>query len=269
MNAINSFRTGLVYFLIALVSIFSAFPILYMAIISLKDRVLLYDPSIVFFVPTLENYKVAIYKYGLIKYLQDSTIISLANVVICLFIGILAGYALQRFSFLHKEKIELGIVSSRMLPSIALVLPFYIMGLTLGLLDTYSILVIIFIVFNLPFVVLMIKSFFENIPQEFEEAAMVDGCSRIGALIRVVLPQMKGGIFATGIISFIFAWNEFTYALFLTSIKTKYISTAVIFFKTERGILWGEVSALGVVAVLPVLILCVASQKYLLKGVAR
>ena len=266
MNAINSFRTGLVYFLIALVSIFSAFPILYMAIISLKDRVLLYNG---FFVPTLENYKVAIYKYGLIKYLQDSTIISLANVIICLLIGILAGYALQRFSFLHKEKIELGIVSSRMLPSIALVLPFYIMGLTLGLLDTYSILVIIFIVFNLPFVVLMIKSFFENIPQEFEEAAMVDGCSRIGALIRVVLPQMKGGIFATGIISFIFAWNEFTYALFLTSIKTKYISTAVIFFKTERGILWGEVSALGVVAVLPVLILCIASQKYLFKGAAR
>ena len=136
MTAINSFRTGLVYFLIALVSIFSAFPILYMAIISLKDRVLLYDPSIVFFVPTLENYKVSIYKYGLIKYLQDSTIISLANVIICLLIGIVAGYALQRFSFLHKEKIELGIVSSRMLPSIALVLPFYIMGLTLGLLES-------------------------------------------------------------------------------------------------------------------------------------
>jgi multiple sugar transport system permease protein len=124
------------------------------------------------------------------------------------------------------------------------------------------------VAFNLPFVIVMMKSFFANVPPDQEEAAMLDGCSRAGAVRRVVLPQVRTGLFATAIMCFIAAWNEFTYALFLTSTNVKMISTAVVFFKTERGVLWGEVSALGIVAILPVAILCLATQKYLVKGVA-
>jgi multiple sugar transport system permease protein len=123
-------------------------------------------------------------------------------------------------------------------------------------------------IFNLPFVILMMRSFLEAVPVELEEAAFIDGCSRIGALVRIVLPQIRTGLFATAAMCFIFAWNEFTYALFLTSSKVNMISTAVVFFKTERGILWGEVSALGVIALLPIVVLCFATQKYLVKGMS-
>lgn len=256
----------LIYFLIVIVCVNFAFPIFFMAITSLKTRNLLYEPAKVIFKPTLDNYKVAITKYGLIKYLKDSAIVSGLNVILCLFIGVGAAYALARFSFRGRQLITFGILSSRIFPSIALVIPFYVIGLIFRFLDTYTILVIVFVVFNLPFMVLMMRSFFENVSQEIEEAAMLDGCTRLGALVRCVLPQVKTGIFATSIISFMFSWNEFTYALFLTSVRTKMISTAVIFFKTERGILWGEVSALGVVAIAPVLVLCIITQKFMVKG---
>jgi multiple sugar transport system permease protein len=146
------------------------------------------------------------------------------------------------------------------------VLPFYIMGLTLGVLDSYFILVVVFMVFNLPFVVLMMKSFFEAVPVEIEEAAMIDGASRLRALYDVVLPQVKTGAFATAVMCFTFAWNEFTYALFLTSTNVNMIATAIVFFKTERGILWGEVSALGIIAVAPIILMSFLTQKYIVKG---
>ena len=95
---------------------------------------------------------------------------------------------------------------------------------------------------------------------------MLDGCSRLQALYRVVLPQIKTGLFATAIMCFMFAWNEFTYALFLTSTNVNMVATAIAFFKTERGILWGEVSALGIVAVLPIVVMCFLTQKYIVKG---
>jgi multiple sugar transport system permease protein len=121
-------------------------------------------------------------------------------------------------------------------------------------------------VFNLPFVVVMMKSFFESVPVELEEAAMIDGASRLRAIYDVVVPQVGTGAFATAIMCFMFAWNEFTYALFLSSTKVNMIATAIVFFKTERGILWGEVSALGIVAVAPIIVMSFLTQKYVVKG---
>jgi multiple sugar transport system permease protein len=251
-----------------LVCAFAAFPILYMFVTSFKTRAMLYEPAKLLFAPTLDNYRAAIVRYGLHRYILDSLIVSSLNVALCLVLGTAAAYGLHKFAFRHRRAVMFTILSARIVPSIALVIPFYILGITLRLLDTYTILVVAFMAFNLPFVVVMMKSFLANLPPDCEEAAMLDGCSRAGALARIVLPQIRGGLFATAIMTFLAAWNEFTYALFLTSSNVKMISTAVVFFKTERGILWGEVSALGVVAMLPVLVLCFATQKYLVKGVA-
>jgi multiple sugar transport system permease protein len=261
-------KRAAIYSLIALVVLFAAFPIVYMLVTSLKTRAMLYDPAMLVFTPTFENYRATIEKYGLQKYLLDSLIVASANVAVCMVLGTISAYGLYRFAVPHKDKILFGILSSRIFPSIALVLPFYIIGLTLGVLDSYLILVVAFMVFNLPFVVLMMKSFFEAVPPEIEEASMIDGTTRLGAVFRVVLPQVKTGFFATAVICFMFAWNEFTYALFLTSTKVNMIATAIAFFKTERGILWGEVSALGVVAVLPIVLISFLTQKYLVKGMA-
>jgi multiple sugar transport system permease protein len=258
-------RAG-IYLLILVVVAFAAFPVFYMFITSLKTRAMLYEPGMLLFAPTFENYRAAIEKYGLQKYLLDSLIVAAANVIVCLVLGTIAAYGLYRFPLRHKDKILFAILSSRIFPSIALVLPFYIIGLTFGVLDSYFVLVAAFMVFNLPFVVVMMKSFFENIPVEIEEAAMLDGASRLRALYDVVLPQVKTGLFATAIMCFMFAWNEFTYALFLTSTKVNMIATAIAFFKTERGILWGEVSALGIVAVMPIIVMSFLTQKYIVKG---
>jgi len=251
-----------------LVCLFASFPIAYMFVTSFKTRAMLYEPARILFAPTLDNYRAAIVRYGLLRYAADSLIVSSINVALCLVLGTAAAYGLHKFAFAHKRSLMFSILSARIVPSIALVIPFYILGITFRLLDTYAILVLTFMVFNLPFVVVMMKSFLANLPPDCEEAAMLDGCSRVQALARIVLPQIRGGLFATGVMTFLAAWNEFTYALFLTSSNVKMISTAVVFFKTERGILWGEVSALGVVAMLPVLALCIATQKYLVKGVA-
>lgn len=267
MNALRrKWRLGTVW--LWLVCAFAAFPIVFMLVTSFKTRAMLYEPARLLFTPTFDNYRAAIVQYGLHKYLADSLIVSIVNVALCLVFGTAAAYGLHKFGFRHKKLVVFSILSARIFPSIALVIPFYIIGMTLAVLDTYLILVLVFMVFNLPFVVVMMKSFFANIAPDCEEAAMLDGCSRAGALARIVLPQIKDGLFATAIMSFLAAWNEFTYALFLTSAKVKMISTAVVFFKTERGILWGEVSALGVVAMLPVIVLCFAIQKYMVRGVA-
>lgn len=254
------------YLLVSLVALFAAFPVIYMLITSLKTRAMLYEPAMILFTPTLDNYRATFAKYGLEKYLLDTLVVSLCNVAVCIVLGTITAYGLARFRFAHQNSIVFGILSSRIFPSIALVLPFYIIGLTFRVLDTYLILVVAFMVFNLPFVVVMMKSFFENVPVEIEEAAMLDGCSRLQALYRVVLPQIGTGLFATAIMCFMFAWNEFTYALFLTSTNVNMVATAVAFFKTERGILWGEVSALGIIAVLPILIICFLTQKHVVKG---
>lgn len=256
------------YLWLGLACAFAAFPVFYMVVTSLKTRALLYEPARFIFSPTLDNYRAAIVSHGLYKYIVDSLIVSLSNVAICLTLGTVAAYAIHKFSFPRKEAVVFGILSSRIFPSIALVLPFYVIGLTFEMLDTYAILILTFMVFNLPFVVLMMRSYLAALAPEVEEAAMLDGCSRLGVLVRIVLPQVRTGLFATAIMCFLAAWNEFTYALFLSSSKVNMVSTAVVFFKTERGILWGEVSALGVVAVLPVVILCFAAQKYLVKGMS-
>ncbi len=260
-------RAG-IYALIVLVVAFAAFPILYMLITSLKTRAMLYEPGMLVFAPTFENYRAAIEKYGLQKYLLDSLIVAAANVAVCMVLGTISAYGLYRFAIRHKEKLLFLILSARIFPSIALVLPFYIIGLTFGVLDSYLILVVAFMVFNLPFVVVMMKSFFEAVPPEIEEASMLDGTTRLGAVFRVVLPQVKTGFFATAVMCFMFAWNEFTYALFLSSTKVNMIATAIAFFKTERGILWGEVSALGIIAVVPIIVMSFLTQKYFVKGVA-
>jgi multiple sugar transport system permease protein len=264
----RALRRGLGTLWLWLACVFAAFPIVYMLITSFKTRAMLYEPAMLLFAPTLDNYRASIVQYGLHRYVVDSLLVSLSNVALCIVLGTTAAYALHRFAFRYKRVLLFTILSARILPSIALVIPFYIIGTVSRLLDTYALLIVVFMVFNLPFVIVMMRSFFANVPADQEEAAMLDGCSRIGALARVVLPQIRTGLFATAIMSFMAAWNEFTYALFLTSSNVKLISTAVVFFKTERGVLWGEVSALGVVAMLPVIVLCVAAQKYLVKGMS-
>ncbi len=251
---------------LAAVGLFFGFPILWMALTSLKERIYLYEPGRWLFPPTLANYALAVGKYGILDYLANSAIVAAGNTALSLALGTAAAYGLARHAFRGREALALAILLSRLFPTVTLVIPFFVLAFLLGLLDTHLLLIVVYLTFNLPFVVWAMRAYFEEIPRELEEAALVDGCGRLAAFLRCVLPAARPGLFATGVLAFVLAWNEFNYALFLTSRAAKTVPTAIAFFRTERGILWGEVSALGVLAILPVLLVVALGHKLLLRG---
>jgi multiple sugar transport system permease protein len=248
------------------VVLFFGFPILWMVVTSLKERVDLYQPGRLFFAPTLDNYTAALVKYGILDYVKNSLIVATGNTLLSLALGVTAAYGLSRFAFRGREPLALGILLARLFPTITLVIPFFVLAFLLRLLDTHVLLILIYLTFNVPFVVWAMRAYFQDIPKEIEEAALVDGCGRVTAFLRCILPAARPGLFATGVLCFILAWNEFNYALFLTSRAAKTVPTAIAFFRTERGILWGEVSALGVIAIFPVLVIAALGHKVLLRG---
>ncbi len=248
------------------VLLFFGFPMLWMFLTSLKERIYLYQPGRWLFPPTLDNYVAALVKYGILDYVKNSAIVATGNTLLSLVVGVTAAYGLSRFAFRGREAVALGILLARLFPTITLVIPFFVLAFLFRLLDTHILLILIYLTFNVPFVVWAMRAYFEDIPREIEEAALVDGCTRLSAFTRCILPAARPGLFATGVMCFILAWNEFNYALFLTSRAAKTVPTAIAFFRTERGILWGEVSALGVIAILPVLVIAALGHNVLLRG---
>jgi len=199
-------------------------------------------------------------------YIKNSTIVVSLTTLISLALGTLAAYGLARFQFPRREDIAFWILSLRMLPPMAVVIPFFLLGRFIGLLDTHILLIIVDLSFNIPFTVWMMRGFIEEIPQEVEEAAWIDGCSRIQGLFRVVFPLILPGIAATAIFCVIQSWNEFALAFFLTSFNARTVPTTVTFFLSVLGVIWGEMAAVGVVATAPVLLFALLVQKYLVRG---
>jgi len=148
----------------------------------------------------------------------------------------------------------------------AVVIPFFLLGRFIGLLDTHLLLIIVYLSFNIPFTIWMMRGFIEDIPRELEEAAWVDGCSRFQAIRRIIFPLIAPGVAATSIFCVIQSWNEFSLAFFLTSFNARTIPTTVTFFLSVLGVIWGEMAAVGVVATIPVLIFALIVQKYLVRG---
>ncbi len=250
---------------IALVVVIMVFPLLWTFITSIKARVALYEP-LSFFTPTWENYHKALTLHGLPKYLFNSVVVAACTTLLSLAIGMLGAYALARFRIARKNSLAFAILSVRMIPPISLVLPFFLLGQMCGILDTRLVLVLVYLVITVPFVIWMMRGFFEGIPSQVEEAAMVDGCTRFRAFILTVIPLARNGILATGILCFIYAWNEFDYALFLTSFNARTLPTTMMFFQTQQGVMWGEASAVAILASLPVIVLAVVLQRYVVSG---
>ena len=216
--------------------------------------------------PVLENYDAVFRNRNLLFYIKNSAIIVASTTAASLVLGTLAAYGFARFRFRRKEDLAFWVLSLRMLPPITVVIPFFLLGRFLNLLDKHLYLIIIYMSFNIPFTIWMMRGFIEEIPQELEEAAWVDGCSRFQGLVRVILPVILPGIAATAIFCVIQSWNEFALAFFLTSFNSRTVPTTVTFFLTVLGIIWGEMAAVGVVATIPILIFSLVVQKYLIRG---
>ena len=202
---------------------------------------------------------------------MNSLLVAVGSTVCALFIGTLAAYSLARFRLPAKldHKLALWILSTRMFPAIVTVVPLFLIMRDLRLVNTRLSLVIVYTAFNLPFVVWMMRGFFAEIPRDLEEAAMVDGDSRLGALRRVVLPLVTPGLAATAVFCLIVSWNEFLFGLVLTQTDDAItLPVGIAGRVTQYGIKWGAMSAAAVVALVPILAFAISVQKYLVRGLS-
>jgi multiple sugar transport system permease protein len=248
--------------------LFSVFPFIWMILISLKERIYTYDPSKWLFPPTLENYIKVFAERNLGLYFWNSIIVAAFSCVVSVFLGSMAAYGLARYKFRNRESLAFSLLGIRMLPAMGIVIPLFVIGTMLRITDTHLILIICYMLFNVPFATWMMRGFFEEIPKEVEEAAKVDGCTTFQTLVKVVVPLAMPGLVATSIFCVINAWNEFVYALFLTSFKAMTTPTIVQVFLSVNGIIWGEMSAVGTIATLPVLIFAMIVQKNMIRGLS-
>jgi multiple sugar transport system permease protein len=248
-------------------------PVYWLITISFKHEVdqFAVPPKWFRFSPTLEHYRDAFVARSFGQYLLNSLLVAVASTVCALVIGTLAAYALARFRLPAQldRKLALWILSTRMFPAIVTAVPLFLVMRDLRLVNTRLSLVIVYTTFNLPFVVWMMRGFFAEIPRDLEEAAMVDGDSRLGALRRVVLPLVTPGLAATAVFCLIVSWNEFLFALVLTQTdEAMTLPVGIAGRVTQYGIKWGAMSAAAVVAMIPILAFALAIQKYLVRGLS-
>jgi multiple sugar transport system permease protein len=248
-------------------------PIYWMFTISLKTEVDQFatPPPWFSFAPTLAHYYDAFVVRSFGRYLITSAVVAVISTACALVIGTLAAYALARFQLPYDldRKLSLWILSTRMFPAIVTAVPLFLMMRDLRLLNTRAALIIVYTAFNLPFVVWMMRGFFAEVPRDLEEAALVDGDSRLGALVRVVLPLVAPGLAATAVFCLIVSWNEFLFALVLTQTDASMtLPVGIAGRVTQYEIKWGVMSAAGAVAIVPILVFPLAMQKYLVRGLS-
>jgi multiple sugar transport system permease protein len=248
-------------------------PVYWMVTISLKSEVdqFAVPPRWVSFSPTLAHYDDAFLTRSFGQYLTTSVIVAVLSTVFAVTLGTLTAYGLARFRLRGKldRRLSLWILSTRMFPPIVTAVPLFLMMRDLRLLNTITSLVIVYTALNLPFVVWMMRGFFRELPRELEEAAMVDGDSRLGALIRVILPLVTPGLAATAVFCLIVSWNEFLLALVLTQTDASMtLPVSIAGRVTQYEIKWGVMSAAGVVAMIPILVFAMSVQRYLVRGLS-
>lgn len=253
----------------ALVLLFTLSPYLWMALTSVTQESKLFTegPSIVG--ATLENYIRLFATVGFGANLLDSLIVAGGTVVFGLALAVPAAYAFSRFRFKGRRLLMLQFLLINMFPLVLLILPLFILMKTLGLVDTYLALIIANSTVAIPFSVWMMTSYIDGIPRSLDEAAMTDGCTRFGALYRVVLPLCTPGIIATGVYIFITAWNEYLYALTLGGREVKPITVAIQTLIGEYQVEWGLLTSGGIVGAMPATLLFLIIQKRLIAGMTQ
>lgn len=256
-----------IIFVIFFATVFFLFPIVWLFLTSFKQRRDAFSiPPSWIFLPTLDNFKYIFVTQRYSHFLLNSLVVVIFSTLISLTLGSLAAYGLARFKIPGARNIAFWILSMRMLPPIAVIIPFFLMMRRFGFLDTRASLIILYPVFNFPISVWMMRVFFMEIPVELEESAMVDGCSRMGAFGRITLRLAAPGLAATAILCFIMSWNEFMFALILTGLRSRTLPVATIGLQTDRAILWGPLCAAALIIMLPVVVFVLSTQRHLVRG---
>jgi multiple sugar transport system permease protein len=258
---------SIIYITATVITAMFLFPILWILLSSLKTiRQSLSMPPEWLFIPTAKNY-LEFFRVGGARSLLHSVIITVGTIAITLPLGAVGGYALARLNLRWSEAIAFCIIATRFVPPITLIIPYYILAQRLGLIDTFAILILINTSINLPYVIWILRGFLGQVAVEIEESAMIDGCSRIGVFLRIVVPNSVPGLGAAAVLAAVFAWNEFFFALSLTSSNMRPITMFLVEYMGELGVEdWPGIAAAGIVSALPIFILYTVFQRYLVRG---
>lgn len=241
-------------------------PVLWIVRTSFATELIAYElPPRFIFRPTLANYKELFTLNNFGKSLLNSLIMAVLATVVAIPIGALAGYAFAKYRT-GGNTLRFLILATQMLPGIILIVPLFIIYNQLGFIDTHVGISVAYLSFVLPFVVWMLMGFFQGVPDELEDAALIDGCSRFSCFFRIIFPICAPGIMAAAVLSFINCWNEFLFALVLTSNKSETIPVAVGAMQSHRGVMMGRLSAATIVAIVPMIFLSFFVKKYLIRG---
>jgi multiple sugar transport system permease protein len=261
--------TVVLYIVIAIVLVIIAFPVYWLISTSLKPGLesLTNPPTYIPSHLVFDNY-IAVLKSENIQYLRNSLIVALASTFLTTIMGAMAAYALSKtyIAFWLRRGLMLWILVTRIFPPITTAIPYYVIMKNLGLADTHIGLIITYVSYGLPFVIWLMLGFFQDMPADIERAAIVDGCSMWQRFRQVVLPLTLPGMAVTAIFAFIYAWNEFLYASILTSFNAKTLPVMIATFISDQYLRWGEMSAMGSMMIIPVMIFALATQKYLVRG---
>ncbi|KZE41084.1 carbohydrate ABC transporter permease [Microbacterium sp. T32] len=254
--------------LLAVAVVLYGFPFLYLLLTSFKTPLdaIAVPPTVLPGVWTLENYVSALSRAGVPAALINSVVTAVISTALSLVLAVPAAYAITRFRTPSGRVFILAALVTRMVPTIAVGAPLIEVMRSLGLTDTSFGLALAHTTISLPLSIWLMASFFEAVPDELGEAAEVDGCSRLQAMIRVVLPVVSGGLAVTAIFAFLASWNEFLFALLLTSVRAQTTPVVIANFQTQFGLDWGGMTALATVYSVPVILLTLFLQRHIVAG---
>jgi len=245
-----------------------AFPVVWGLLTSFKtERDVLAYPPVWIFTPTLANYRDVLFgAASIVPNLVSSLVVASLATVLTLVLGIPAAYAMARLRFPAKKTTGFYVLATQMLPPVGLIIPYYLALQKIGGLDTYGGLIVIDLTFSLPFAIWLLVSYFEDVPVEMEEAALLDRAGRVRALWHVVLPQVRGGIAVTTIFVFLNAWNEFMFAVVLSGNRVRPVTVAMFNFISVEQTQWARLAAGAMLAMAPVILLGLFAQRHIVKG---
>jgi len=266
---INLLLNTITYLIVGGVVIFSLFPLVWTFLTSIKIESDIVTSTLQY-IPrraTFDNYVAIWQRSGFPTLIANSAVVTTITMVICLTIGTLAAYGFSRYHFRGRNALLLFYLVIRMFPVVLLIIPLFIMMRNLGLLDSRVGLALAYTTFLLPLCTWMLKGFFDAIPADLEDAARIDGCTRLGALFRIILPLARAGLVATAVFIAIAAWNEFLFALMLTTSQgSRTWPVGLQLMVGEFQLPWGALSAGGIISIIPVIIFFSIVQQALIRG---
>jgi multiple sugar transport system permease protein len=255
------------YCYLSMFSLFILLPVYWIVVNAFKlpADILTYPPVWVPTTLTLENFEIAIDRFGGLTALKNSIIVAGGSTILALVIGTLAGYSMARFNTGGRQ-LSFWLLTQRMMPAVSMIFPSFVLFRAIGWVDTYQALILLYTVAALPFTVWMTRGYIVEIPAEVEESGLVDGCSRLGVLHRITLPLAAPGMAVTAIFVFVFGWTEFLFAVVLARTEVLTLPVVISGFYGTQSSLYGAASALALLAMVPVFILAVTMQRHLVRG---